>query len=53
MELTEKMIEQLKSDLKTDKNYNDLMGSDDAIKKLITASLEQMLEAELAEHLGY
>lgn len=53
MELTETMIEQLKADLKTVKNYNDLMGKDGAIKKLITSSLEQMLEAELTEHLGY
>ena len=53
MELTEKMIEQLKADLKTAKTYEDLMGKDGAIKKLISSSLEQMLEAELTEHLGY
>jgi len=29
------------------------MGKDRAIKKLITSSLEEMLEAELTEHLGY
>lgn len=53
MELTEQMIEQFKADLKTAKTYEDLMGKDGAIKKLITSSLEQMLEAELTEHLGY
>ncbi|MDP1993828.1 MAG: IS256 family transposase [Ignavibacteria bacterium] len=47
------MIEQLKADLKTAKTYDDLMGKDGAIKKLISSSLEQMLEAELTEHLGY
>ena len=53
MELTEEMIEQLKADLSKAKNYEDLMGRDGAIKKLISQSLEQMLESELTEHLGY
>ena len=53
MELTPEMIEQLKADLSKAKNYEDLMGKDGAIKKLITKSLEQMLESELTEHLGY
>lgn len=53
MELTEKMIEQLKADLSKAKTYEDLMGKDGAIKKLIAKSLEQMLESELTEHLGY
>lgn len=53
MELTEKMIEQLKSDLARARNYEDLMGKEGAIKKLLTQTLEQMLESELTEHLGY
>src|SRR3989304_705473 len=53
MKLTEEMIEQLKADLSKAKNYEDLMGRDGAIKKLLSQSLEQMLESELAEHLGY
>ena len=53
MELTEKMIEQLKADLAKAKTYDDLMGKDGAIKKLIANTLEQMLESELTEHLGY
>jgi transposase-like protein len=53
MELTEKMIEQLKADLSKAKTYDDLMGKDGAIKKLIANSLEQILESELTEHLGY
>ena len=53
MELTQEMIEQLKADLKTAKTYQDLMGENGAIKKIIKASLEGMLDAELTEHLGY
>jgi putative transposase len=53
MKLTEEMIEQLKADLSKAKNYEDLMGKDGAIKKLLAQSLEQMLESELTEHLGY
>lgn len=53
MEVTEKMIEQLKADLSKAKTYEDLMGKDGAIKKLISKSLEQMLESELTEDLGY
>jgi transposase-like protein len=53
MELTDKMIEQFKTDLKGAKTYEDLMGKDGAIKKLIAKSLEQMLESELTEQLGY
>jgi len=53
MELTEENIEQLKQDFKTAKTYNDLMGKDGAIKKLLKLSIENMLDAELTEHLGY
>jgi putative transposase len=53
MELTDEIFEQFKSDLAKAKNYDDLMGKDGAIKKLIAKSLEQMLECELTEHLGY
>lgn len=53
MELTPEILEQLKADLKDAKTYEDLMGKDGAIKKLLAKSLEQMLEAELSEHLGY
>jgi transposase-like protein len=53
MELTEEMIEQLKSDLRKAKTYQDLMGEDGAIKKLIKSSLEGMLEAELTEHFSH
>jgi len=53
MELTNKMIEQLKADLSNAKDYDDLMGKNGAIKKLLSRSLEQMLESELTEQLGY
>ncbi len=53
MELTEEMIEQLKANLKTAKTSQDLMGENGAIKKIIKASIEGMLDAELTEHLGY
>lgn len=45
MELTPEMIEQLKADLKTAKTYQDLMGDNGAIKKIIKATLEGMLDA--------
>jgi len=53
MELTPEMIEQLKANLKRAKTYKDLMGENGAIKKIIKASIEGMLDAELTEHLGY
>jgi putative transposase len=53
MDLTPEMIEQLKVDLKKARTYQDLMGENGAIKKIIKASLEGMLDAELTEHLGY
>ncbi len=53
MELTKEILDQLKADLSKAKTYEDLMGKDGAIKKLLAGTLEQMLEAELTEHLGY
>lgn len=53
MELPDELFEQFKKDLANAKSYNDLMGKDGAIKKLMKASLETMLEAELTEQLGY
>ena len=53
MELTPEQIEQLKADLKIARTYQDLMGENGAIKKIIKASLEGMLDTELTEHLGY
>ena len=53
MEITEEIFEQFKADLKKARTYQDLMGENGAIKKIIKASLEGMLDAELTEHLGY
>jgi putative transposase len=53
MELTNAMIEQLKADLSKAKTWEDLMGKEGAIKKLITTTLEGMLDSELTGQLGY
>jgi putative transposase len=53
MKLSEATIEQLQIDLEKAKSYEDLMGKDGAIKKLLKSSLENMLESELSDHLGY
>lgn len=53
MELTKEQLEQLQKDIANAKTYEDLMGKDGAIKKLLKSSLEQMLAAEMDEHLGY
>lgn len=53
MKLTPEIIKQLEEDLAQAKTYNDLMGKNGAIKKLIKSSLENILESELSEHLGY
>lgn len=53
MQLTKEQLEQFQKDLIEAKSYNDLMGKDGAIKKLIKTSLEQLLESEMSEHLGY
>jgi len=53
MENLDELFEQFKKDLAKAKTYKDLMGKDGAIKKLMKASIESMLEAEMTEHLGY
>ncbi len=53
MELTEEMIQQLKADLSKARTYQDLMGTDGAIKKLLKNAIEGMLDAELTQQLGY
>lgn len=53
MKLTPEIIKQLEEDLAQAKTYNDLMGKNGAIKKLIKSSLENILETELSEHLCY
>jgi putative transposase len=53
MELSKEQLDQLQKDIANAKTYEDLMGKDGAIKKLLKSSLEQMLTAEMNEHLGY
>jgi transposase-like protein len=53
MDLNDEVFEQLKKDLNKAKSYKDLMGENGAIKKILKASLELMLETEMNEHLGY
>lgn len=53
MDLSQDLFDQLKTDLSKAKSYEDLMGKNGAIKKIIKASLDAMLDAELTEHLGY
>lgn len=47
------MIEQLKADLSKARTYDDLMGSDGAIKKILMNAIEGMFDAELTDQLGY
>jgi putative transposase len=53
MELSKEQLDQLQKDIANAKTYDDLMGKEGAIKKLLKSSLEQMLTAEMNEHLGY
>jgi len=53
MQLTPEVIKQLEQALSKAKTYEDLMGKDGAIKKLLKSSLENILESELSNHLGY
>lgn len=51
--LSDDALEQFKKKLATAKSYEDLMGKGGAIRDLIKSSLEQILESEMTEHLGY
>ncbi|MCX6161052.1 MAG: transposase, partial [Ignavibacteriae bacterium] len=53
MKLTEEVLQQLKDDLGKAKTYQDLMGANGAIKKLLKNAIEGMFDAELTEVLGY
>ncbi len=53
MKFTPEMIKQLEKDFSKAKSYEDLMGKNGVIKKLIKSSLENILDEELSEHLGY
>jgi transposase-like protein len=53
MKLSKETLARLEADLANAKSYEDLMGKNGAIKKLLKQALETMLDAELTEHLGY
>jgi putative transposase len=53
MELSKEVYAELEADLAQSKTVQDLLGKDGALKKLLKHALEQMLEAELTEELGY
>jgi putative transposase len=53
MNLTKEQLDQLQKDISKARTYEDLMGKDGAIKKLLKNALEEMLEQEMDEHLGY
>jgi transposase-like protein len=53
MQFSKEMLEEFSKKLTKAKSYEDLMGKDGVIKKLLGKSIEQLLEAEMDEHLGY
>jgi len=53
MKISDEVFQEFKEELKNAKTYQDLMGTDGAIKKLIKNAIEGMLDAELTEELGY
>jgi len=53
MKLSDEVLLQLKDDLGKAKTYQDLMGANGAIKKLLKNAIEGMLDAELSDELGY
>jgi putative transposase len=48
-----KIIQQIQEDLKKCKAMDDLLDKDGVIKKLLKNAVEQMLQCEMTEHLGY
>jgi putative transposase len=53
MELTPEMIAKLQEGFSKAKTYEDLMGKEGVIKKLLASSIENLLDSELTEQLGY
>jgi transposase-like protein len=53
MLFTEELLKEFNEELQKAKSYEDLMGKGGAIKKLIGKSIEQLMEVEMDEHLGY
>ena len=53
MKISDEVLQQFKEELEKAKTYQDLMGTDGAIKRLIKNAIEGMLDSELTEELGY
>lgn len=53
MKLTPKVIKQLEKDFENCKTADDLLGKDGLIKNLIRGMSDQIMEAEMTQHLGY
>jgi transposase-like protein len=53
MEIKKEVYEELERDISTSKTLGDLTGKNGAIQKLLKHAIEQMLEAEMTEELGY
>ncbi|MGE5316271.1 MAG: IS256 family transposase [Acidobacteriota bacterium] len=51
--MTKEQLEQLQKDLAKAKTFEDLMGADGAIRKIMKLSMEHMLQSEMDEHVGY
>ena len=49
MQFSKEMLEEFSKKLTKAKSYEDLMGKDGVIKKLLGKSIEQLLEAEMDE----
>ncbi len=53
MKLTSELIKQLEKDFENCKTADDLLGKDGVVKNLIRGLSDQILEAEMTQHLGY
>ncbi len=53
MKLTSELIKQLEKDFENCKTADDLLGKDGVVKNLIRGLSDQILEAEMSQHLGY
>ena len=53
MKISKEAMSQFEEDVSKAKSYEDLMGKNGAIKKLLKNTLEQILEVEMTDELGY
>ena len=53
MEISDVDFEQFKKDIRNARSYDDLMGENGAIKRMLGKAIETILSAEMDVHLGY